>query len=79
MKLNYRAQLILAVIIFVAFYILTILFGNWIFRSIGLCICGLMYAIHPVVSEKDAGNKEIKKFIRIAGIILILAGIFTRV
>lgn len=79
MKLNYKVQLILTVIVFVAFYILTILFGHWIFRSIGLCICGLMYTIHPVVSEKDTDNKDVKKFVRIAGIVLILAGIFTRV
>lgn len=79
MKLTYKSQLILAVIIFVAFYVLTIVFGHWVFRSIGLCICGLLYAIHPVVSQKDEGNKDVKKLVRIAGIFLFLAGLFTRV
>ena len=78
MKLNYKTQMILAITIAVVFYILTIILGHWIFRSIGLCISGLLYAIHPVVQESQSSNKELKKAVRIAGIFLILIGIFTR-
>ena len=78
MKLNYKVQMILAIVIAVGFYVLTIISGQWIYRSIGLCISGLLYAIHPVVQENEASNKELKKAVRVAGIFLILIGLFTR-
>lgn len=79
MKLNYKSQMVLAVGIVVVFYILAIVFGNMIFRSLGLCLSGLLYAIHPVVQESEASNKELKKAVRVAGIFLILIGLFTTV
>ena len=79
MKLNYRNQMILAIALVVICYVLTAVFRNLIFRTIGLCLCGLLYAIHPVVPESEATNKELKRLVRIAGIVLIFIGLFTTV
>ena len=77
MKLNDKVQMIITVVIFIAFYIVTMVTDQRIFRNIGLMICGLLYVIHPVVSEKDADNKSLKKYVRVAGVVLVLAGLFT--
>lgn len=79
MKLNYKNQMILAIAIVVICYVLAVVFRDLIFRTIGLCVSGLLYAIHPVVQESEASNKELKKVVRIAGIILIFIGVFTTV
>ena len=79
MKLNYKTQMILAVGIVVVCFVLTIVFRDLIFRTIGLCLSGLLYVIHPVVQESEASNKELKKFVRLAGVLLICIGLFTTV
>lgn len=79
MKLNYRNQMILAIGIVVISYVLAVVFRNLLFRTIGLCLCGLLYAIHPVVQESEATNKELKRLVRVAGIVLIFIGLFTTV
>jgi len=77
MKLNHKTQMILAVGIVVICYILAMVFQNMLFRTLGLCLSGLLYAIHPVVQKGEESNKELKRAVRIAGIFLILIGIFT--
>ena len=77
MKLNNKVQMIVAVAVFIGFYVLAIVFNNRIFRNIGLILSGLLYVIHPVVSAKDADNQSLKKYVRIAGVVLVLAGLFT--
>ena len=79
MKLNYKNQLILAIGIVVICLVLTIVLRNLLFRMIGFCLSGLLYAIHPVTPEGEESNKELKKFIRLAGILLICIGLFTTV
>ena len=79
MKLTYRNQMILAIGIVVIFFVLTIVFRNLLFRTIGLCLSGLLYTIHPVAPEGEESNKELKRVIRIAGILLICIGLFTTV
>ena len=77
MKLNSKNQLILAVVIFIVFYLVAMITHQRAFRGIGMILCGLLYTIHPVVSEKDAETPGLKKYVRIAGIFLMFAGIFT--
>ena len=79
MKLNHKTQMIIAVGIVVIFYILAMVYRNMIFRSLGLVLCGLLYTIHPVVQEGEESNKDLKRVVRIAGIVLILVGLFTTV
>ena len=79
MKLNYKNQMILAIALIVVSYVLTAVFRNLLFRTIGLCLCGLLYSIHPVVPEGDQSNKDLKKLVRLVGIALIFIGLFTTV
>lgn len=79
MKLNYKTQLILAIGIVVICYVLTVIFHDLLFRTIGLCVSGLLYTIHPVAPEGEESNKELKKLIRMAGILLVCIGLFTTV
>ena len=78
MKLTYIAQMILSVILVVLGNILTDVFNFWIFRSIAFAICGLMFIVHPVVPKRLEGIDKAVFWTRIAGVILILIGIFTR-
>lgn len=79
MKLNYKNQMILAIGIVVACFVLTIVFRNLLFRTIGFCLSGLLYVIHPVAPDGEESNKELKKYIRLAGVLLICIGLFTTV
>ena len=78
MKLTYIAQMILSVILVVLGNILTDVFNFWIFRSIAFAICGLLFIVHPVVPKRLEGIDKAVFWTRIAGVILILIGIFTR-
>lgn len=48
MKLTYKKQMIIAVIIIILTNIMTDIFDFWIYRSIGFGICGLIWIVHPV-------------------------------
>ena len=79
MKLTYRTQAAVAVIIILVANILSDVFSFWLYRSLGFGICGLLWIIHPVVPDGVESNRQTLLGTRIAGIILILIGIFTRV
>ena len=78
MKLTYKAQMIISVIIIILGNILTDIFNFWIYRSIAFAIIGLLFVVHPVVPIFLETNKTTIFWTRIAGVILILVGIFTR-
>lgn len=78
MKLTYKVQMILAVVIIILSNILTDVFDFWIYRSIGFAVCGLLFIAHPVVPNEQGANKQTIFWIRIGGVILILIGVFTR-
>jgi len=78
MKTNYSRQLTISLVIIVLFDVLNMLFKHWVFTSIGYCLCGLLWIINPVPPKKIEKNKYIRMGIRLAGLILILIGIFTR-
>ena len=79
MKLTYRKQLALAVVVIILANILTEVFNFWIYRSIGFGVCGLIWIMHPVLPPNAEKNGKTILWTRIAGAILILIGIFTRV
>ena len=79
MKLNYKMQMIISIVIIILANIITEMFDFWIYRSLGFCVCGLMWIIHPVLPNAAEVSKRTLLWVRIAGIILILIGIFTRV
>ena len=79
MKLTYKAQMIFSFILVILGNILTDVFVFWIYRSISFIICGLLFIVHPVVPKHLEGIDKSVFWTRIAGVILILIGIFTRV
>ena len=79
MKLTYKVERNLSVIIIVLSNILSDVFHHWLYRSIGWCMIGLMFIVHPVVPEKFEGNEKAIFWTRIAGVIAIFIGVFTRV
>lgn len=79
MKLSYKKQMIIAVIIIILANIMTDIFDFWIYRSVGFVICGLIWILHPVLPNGAEVSKRTLLWTRIAGIILILIGVFTRV
>ena len=79
MKLNYDAQLTISFILVILGNILTDVFDFWIYRSLAFVICGLLFVVHPVVPNYLETNKKTGFWTRIAGVILLLIGGFTRV
>ena len=79
MKLTYKVQTIIAIVMILLANILTEIFASWIFRSVGFVICGLLWIIHPVIPDHLEVSKETVFWTRIGGVILILIGVFTRV
>ena len=54
MKLNYKRQLILTVVLVLLGNILCTVFQHWVYRNIAFFICGVIWILHPVM----AGNQE---------------------
>ncbi len=79
MKLTYKVQMIVVVVIIILANILTDIFNFWICRSAGFVVCGLLWIVHPVLPRGAEKSKKTLLGVRITGIILILIGIFTRV
>ena len=79
MKLNYDAQLTISFILVILGCILSDIFNFWIYHSMAYVICGLLFIVHPVVPNYLETNKKTVFWTRIAGVILLLIGGFTRV
>lgn len=79
MKLTYKAQLLISVAVVILSNILTEIFDSWIYRSVGFVICGLLWIVHPVLPEDAEMTKRTLLWTRLAGAMLILIGVFTRV
>lgn len=78
MKLNYKNQMIVSVIFILLANVFSTVFKHWIFRSVGFVICGLLWIIHPVLMNGAEISKRTLLLVRIAGVVLVLIGIFTR-
>ena len=78
MKLNNTQQLILTVGLLFLGNILGTIYHTWTFRSIALVIGGLLWIMNPVLAAHVHATKARIMWTRIAGVILILMGIFTR-
>ena len=79
MKVTYKTQTIISVIIIIFVNIITEALDSWINRSMGFVLCGVIWIIHPVLPIGAEISKRTLLWVRIAGIILILIGVFTRV
>ena len=79
MKMTYKTQLIATVVIVILANGVADVFNHWSYRSIGFIMCGLLWIIHPVLQNSAEVSKKTLLWVRIAGVILILIGIFSRV
>ena len=79
MKVTYKTQTIISVIIIILANIITETLNSWIYRSIGFVLCGVIWVIHPVLPKGAEISERTLLWVRIAGIILIIIGVFTRV
>ena len=79
MKLRYNHQLVLSVVLVLFGNILGTVLKTWVYRSAAFVVCGLIWIINPVMLGNVPPTKEQIKWIRGAGVILILIGVFTRV
>ena len=79
MKWTYKAQMINSLVIIILVNILSTIFKHWIYRSAGFVVCGLLWIVHPVLPKGAEVSERTVLATRVAGIILILIGIFTRV
>ena len=78
MKLTYKMQMIISPVLILLANVLSTIFKHWIYRSAGFVICGLLWVIHPVLPNGAEVSKRTLLWVRIAGVILILIGVFTR-
>lgn len=79
MKLTYKVQTIVSVIIIILANIITEIFDFWIYRSIGFAICGFLWIFHPVLPNGSDVSKKPLSWVRLAGVFLVFIGVFTRV
>ena len=79
MKLTYKVQMIISVVIIILANIITEIFDSWICRSLGFAVCGLLWIVHPVLPGGAEVSNRTLSWVRIAGVILVLIGVFTRV
>lgn len=77
-KLTYGVQFNISFLIVILGCILTDVFDFWIYHSIAYVVCGLLFIVHPVVPKHFEANDTAVLWTRIAGIFLILIGVFTR-
>ena len=78
MKMTYKAQMFISLVIILLANVISTIMKHWIYRSGGFAICGLLWLIHPVLPNGAEVSKRTLFWTRIAGVILILIGIFTR-
>ena len=78
MRPEFKKRLTVTVILILIFNILNTVLKHWIFSSIGFCLCGLLYIIHPVKMNDIRPEEKQFKECRIAGILLIFLGIMLR-
>ena len=79
MKLNYRRQLTLTVLLVLLGNILSTIVKHWLCRNIAFFICGLLWVFHPVMAgSREPTEKELRLIRIFAGGGLLLIAFFTR-
>ena len=79
MKLNYKRQLILTVLLVLIGNILCTVLNHWIYRNIAFFLCGLLWIFHPVMAgTQEPAKKQLNQIRFWGGGMLILMAVFTR-
>ena len=78
MKLSYKQQIIISVVLVLVGNTLNMLVHHWAFSSAAKIICGLMWLLHPVMPGAATPTKRDLNIIRLGGVILIVWGFMSR-
>ena len=78
MKLTYSKQIFLTIAIIFLFNLMNTLLAHWVWSSLGKCLCGLLWIVHPVLPSNLPKTDKNRKLARLAGVVLILYGVFSR-
>ena len=77
-KLTYGNQMTIGIIQLVICHILAHLINiGWII-NLGWIVYGLLFLLHPVVPKSAEGHPKVTRYVRIAGVIIILFGVMLR-
>ena len=79
MKLAYKQQLILSCIMIIVANVLNAVLQSWVCTSVGFCLCGLLWLVHPVVLSAAPPRRWVLWAIRGCGAFLIVVGLLVRV
>lgn len=79
MKLTYRVQITLSCVIVLLANVASTILQHWAYRSLGFVICGFLWIIHPILPKSATITKTALFGTRVAGVVLVLIGVFTRV
>ena len=75
MKLNYKTQMVLTIALIIVFNLFDSTFDHWIFSSVGTCLAGLLWVVHPVMVDDEVPTARQKLLLRFTGVFLILLGV----
>ena len=79
MKLNYKLQLLLSVVLILLGNVLCTVFKHWIYRNIAYFVCALIWIIHPVMAgNQEPTEKQLNQIRFWCGGILLLMAFFNR-
>ena len=78
MRPTFKTQMLICLVVILLANVISTILKHWIYRSGGFVICGLLWLIHPVLPNGAEVSKRTLLWTRIAGVILILIGVFTR-
>jgi len=79
MKLSYKRQLILSCIIIIVANVLNAVLKSWVCTSVGFCLCGLLWLVHPVLLPTASHARWAVWAVRGCGLFLIVMGLLVRV
>ncbi len=75
---KYNVQMLVSVAIILLANVISTILKHWIYRSAGFVVCGLLWIVHPVLPNGAEVSKRTILWTRIAGVVLVLIGVFTR-
>ena len=76
--LTYRNQIVLGVIVLGVGHLLSWFTDISLFINMGWIFYGGLFVLHPVWAERANGHPHIKKYVRLAGVVVILLGLMLR-
>lgn len=77
-RISFKKQMIIGLVFLFLMHICSTVFKNGIFVNIAWIAYGLLFVINPVCPEKSKEVKNIRLWIRLAGVLCIILGIMTR-